>query len=93
LNEPRPRSTFCNRTVPAGKLRVFLRIGIARPNEFPQVSLHPNFSGGKTDQNIKSNVFSLAADVVFQVDLFGRYRRETESAQTQLLGTQDAQQT
>src|ERR1700756_3826008 len=69
------------------------QVGIARSNEFPQVSLDPNFTGGKTDQNIKSNVFSLAADFVFQVDLFGRYRRETEAARAQLLGTEDAQQT
>jgi multidrug efflux system outer membrane protein len=69
------------------------QLGITRSNEFPQVSLDPNFSGGKTDQNIKSNVFQLAGDVVFQVDLFGRYRRETEVARAQLLGTQDAQQT
>ena len=69
------------------------QVGIARSNEFPQVSLDPSFSGGKTDQNTKSNVFSLAGDVVFQVDLFGRYRRETEAARAQLLGTQDAQQT
>src|SRR3984957_4708515 len=67
--------------------------GIARSNEFPQVSLNPNFSGGKTDENIKSNVFQLAGDVVFQLDLFGRYRRETEAARAQLVGTQDAQQT
>jgi outer membrane protein, multidrug efflux system len=69
------------------------QVGITRSNEFPQVSLDPVFSGGKTDQNIKSNVFQLAGDVVFQVDLFGRYRRETEAARAQLLGTQDAQQT
>ena len=69
------------------------QVGITRSNEFPQVSLDPNFSGGKTDQNIKSNVFQLAGDVVFQLDLFGRYRRETEAARAQLLGTQDAQQT
>jgi multidrug efflux system outer membrane protein len=69
------------------------QVGITRSNEFPQVSLDPNFSGGKTDQNIKSNVFQLAGDAVFQVDLFGRYRRETEAARAQLLGTQDAQQT
>src|SRR5579863_9470321 len=69
------------------------QVGITRSNEFPQVSLDPNFSGGKTDQNIKSNVFQLAGDVVFQVDLFGRYRRETETARAQLLGTEDAQQT
>ena len=69
------------------------QVGITRSNEFPQGSLDPNFSGGKTDQNIKSNVFQLAGDVVFQVDLFGRYRRETEAARAQLLGTEDAQQT
>jgi multidrug efflux system outer membrane protein len=69
------------------------QVGITRSNEFPMVSLNPEFSGGKTDQDIKSNVFSLAGDVVFQVDLFGRYRRATEAARAQLLGTKDAQQT
>src|SRR5580700_8721449 len=69
------------------------QVGITRSNEFPMVSLNPEFSGGKTDQNIKSNVFSLAGDVVFQVDLFGRYRRATEAARAQLLATQDAQRT
>jgi len=69
------------------------QVGINRSNEFPQVSLDPTFSGGKNDQNIRSNVFQLAGDVVFQVDLFGRYRRAAEAARAQLLGTKDAQQT
>jgi outer membrane protein, multidrug efflux system len=69
------------------------QVGITRSNEFPMVSLDPSFSGGKTDQNIKSNVFSLSADVVFQMDFFGRYRRATEAARAQMLATQDAQQT
>ena len=69
------------------------QVGITRSNEFPQVSLDPSFSGGKTDQNIKSNVFTLSADAVFQVDFFGRYRRATEAARAQMLATQDAQQT
>lgn len=69
------------------------QVGIARSNQFPMVSVNPEFSGGKTDQNTKFNIFGLAADVVFQVDLFGRYRRATEAARAQLLGTQDAQQT
>ena len=69
------------------------QVGIVRSNQFPQVSLNPEFSGGKTDQGIKSNIFLLAADVVFQVDLFGRYRRATEAARAQLLGTRDAQET
>src|SRR5262249_1316558 len=42
---------------------------------------------------IKSNIFTLAADAVFQVDLFGRYRRATEAARAELLATRDAQQT
>jgi multidrug efflux system outer membrane protein len=69
------------------------QLGITRSYQWPQVSLDPTFSGGKTEGGIKSNLFSLAGDVVFQVDLFGRYRRETEAARAQLLGTQDAQQT
>jgi outer membrane protein, multidrug efflux system len=69
------------------------QVGIVRSNQFPMVSANPDFSGGKTDQQIKSNIFMLAADVVFQVDLFGRYRRATEAARAQLLGTRDAQQT
>jgi outer membrane protein, multidrug efflux system len=69
------------------------QVGIVRSNEFPQLSIDPNFSGGKTTEGIKSNIFSLAADVIFQVDLFGRYRRATEAARAQLLGTEDAQQT
>jgi outer membrane protein, multidrug efflux system len=69
------------------------QVGIVRSNQFPMVSLNPEFSGGKTDQGIKSNIFSLAADVVFQVDLFGRYRRATEAARAELLGTEDAHQT
>lgn len=67
--------------------------GIARANQFPSVSVNPEFSGGKTVDNIKSNIFSLAADAVFQLDLFGRYRRATEAARAQLLATEDAQQT
>jgi multidrug efflux system outer membrane protein len=47
------------------------QVGIVRSNQFPQVSLDPSFSGGKTDQGIKSNIFSLAADVVFQLDYLG----------------------
>jgi outer membrane protein, multidrug efflux system len=69
------------------------QLGMTRSNQFPQVSASPDFSGGKNDQGIKSNIFSLAADVTFQVDFFGRYRRATEAARDQLLATQDAQQT
>jgi outer membrane protein, multidrug efflux system len=69
------------------------QLGIVRSNQFAQVSIDPTFSGGKTTEGIKSNIFSLAADVIFQVDLFGRYRRAAEAARAELLSTQDAQQT
>ncbi len=69
------------------------QVGIARSNQFPQISADPNFSGGKTDQGIKSNIFSLAADATFQLDFFGRYRRATEAARAQLVASQDSQQT
>jgi multidrug efflux system outer membrane protein len=69
------------------------QVGIVRSNQFPQVSLNPDFTGGKNEENIKTNIFTLTPDAVFQVDLFGRYRRATEAARAQLLATQDAQQT
>lgn len=69
------------------------QLGITRSNQFPQVSADPNFSGGKTDQGIKSNIFTLAADATFQLDFFGRYRRATEAARAQLVASQDSQQT
>jgi outer membrane protein, multidrug efflux system len=70
------------------------QVGITRSNQFPQVSADPNFSGTKTAQGVNlSNIFSLAADAVFQLDFFGRYRRATEAARAQMVGTQDAQQT
>jgi len=69
------------------------QLGITRSNQFPQISADPNFGGAKTDQGIKSNIFSLAADVTFQLDFFGRYRRATEAARAQLFATEDAQQT
>lgn len=68
-------------------------VGITRSNEFPQVSANPAFSGGKNDENIKFNILSLAADVAFQGDFFGRFRRATQAARAELLGTKDARQT
>jgi multidrug efflux system outer membrane protein len=69
------------------------QLGITRSNQFPQVLANPDFSGGKNEETIKSNIFSLAADASFQLDFFGRFRRATEAAQAQLLGAEDAQKT
>jgi multidrug efflux system outer membrane protein len=69
------------------------QVGITRSNQFPMVSVNPDFSGGKSDQAFKYNIFTLAADVTFQLDFFGRFRRATEASRAQLLATEDAQET
>ena len=63
------------------------QVGMTRSNQFPQISANPDFSGGKNNETIKFNIFTLAADVTFQLDFFGRYRRATEAARAQLLAT------
>src|SRR6266436_4871450 len=70
------------------------QLAITRSYLFPQVQGNGNFSGGK-EQNFqsKSNFFALTADAAFQLDLFGKLRRETEAARAQLLATEDAQHT
>jgi multidrug efflux system outer membrane protein len=69
------------------------QVGTTRSNQFPVVSVNPDFSGGKNDEGFKSNIFTLAADVTFQLDFFGRFRRATEASRAQLLATEDAQET
>jgi outer membrane protein, multidrug efflux system len=70
------------------------QLGITRSNLFPQAQGNANFTGGK-EQNFqsKSNFLALTADAAFQLDLFGKLRRETEAARAQLLATEDAQRT
>jgi outer membrane protein, multidrug efflux system len=70
------------------------QLAITRSYLFPQVQGSGNFTGGK-EQNFqsKSNFLALTADAAFQLDLFGKLRRETEAARAQLLATEDAQRT
>jgi multidrug efflux system outer membrane protein len=70
------------------------QLGITRSSLLPQVMGDGNFTGGK-EQNFqsKSNFLALTADAAFQLDLFGKLRRETEAARAQLLATEDAQRT
>jgi outer membrane protein, multidrug efflux system len=70
------------------------QLAITRSYLFPQVQGGGNFTGGKEqDFQSKSNFFALTADAAFQLDLFGKLRRETEAARAQLLATEDAQRT
>jgi len=70
------------------------QLSITRSQLFPQAQASGNFTGGK-EQNFqsKSNFLALTADAAFQLDLFGKLRRETEAARAQLLATEDAQRT
>lgn len=70
------------------------QVQITRSSLFPQVSVDGNFSGGKEpDFQSKSNLGTLTGDASFQLDLFGKLRRETEAARAQLLATEAARQT
>jgi len=69
-------------------------VAITRSSLFPQVQGNANFAGGKEQFfPSKSNILLLTADATFQLDLFGKLRRETEAARAQLLATEDAQRT
>jgi len=70
------------------------QLAITRSYLFPQVQAGGNFTGGKEQSfQSKSNFFALTADAAFQLDLFGKLRRETEAARAQLLATEDARRT
>jgi multidrug efflux system outer membrane protein len=70
------------------------QLEITRSSLFPQVQGSADFTGGK-EQNFqsRSNFLALAGDAAFQLDLFGKLRRETEAARAQLLVTEDAKRT
>ena len=70
------------------------QLAITRSYLFPQVQGDGNFTGGKEQTfQSKSNFLALTADAAFQLDLFGKLRRETEAARAQLLATEDARRT
>jgi outer membrane protein, multidrug efflux system len=70
------------------------QLAITRSSLFPQVQGDGNFTGGKQQFfPLKANILELTADASFQLDLFGKLRRETEAARAQVLATQAAQQT
>src|SRR3984957_19939580 len=69
------------------------QLAITRSSLFPQVSGNANFAGGKENlEQSRYNFLTLTADAAFQLDFFGKLRRETEAARADLLATQDARQ-
>jgi multidrug efflux system outer membrane protein len=70
------------------------QLATTRSYLFPQIQGNANFTGGKEQTfQSKSNFLALTADAAFQLDFFGKLRRETEAARAQLLATEDAQRT
>jgi len=70
------------------------QLTVTRSSLFPQVQGQSDFSGGKEPNfQTKSNIFTLTADASFQLDLFGKLRRETEAARAEVLATEAARQT
>jgi outer membrane protein, multidrug efflux system len=70
------------------------QLAITRSNLLPQLQGGGTFYGGKQQFFPATiNLLFLAADASFQLDLFGKLRRETEAARAQLLATEDARQT
>ncbi|HHQ13733.1 MAG TPA: efflux transporter outer membrane subunit, partial [Chromatiales bacterium] len=73
------------------------RLGFVRADQFPQIGIgaegtrtdpgavNPNF--GINDQ------YKLAADLSFELDVWGRLRRSTEAARAELLATEEARRT
>ena len=74
------------------------QLGIARSNQFPAPSFTPVQASAAESGPMKTSsptFFSLAGDVVFQLDLFGRYAIDARPKQPGLnfSGTKDVQQT
>jgi multidrug efflux system outer membrane protein len=70
------------------------QLAVTRSSLFPQVEGNANFLGGKEHTfQTTSNFLTLTVDAAFQLDLFGKLRRETEAARAQVLATEDAKRT
>jgi multidrug efflux system outer membrane protein len=70
------------------------QVAVTRSSLFAQVQGTGDFSGGK-ESNFQTNYnfMLLTADAAFQLDFFGKLRRETEASRAQLLATEGARQT
>jgi multidrug efflux system outer membrane protein len=74
------------------------RLGFVRADQFPRVDGVANISRGNTaeqflpDAGVQNN-YLLSAQLTFEVDLFGKLRRQTESARQELLASEEARRT
>jgi len=65
-------------------------VKVAQANFFPQISADPSASRQRTSGNMSSgnsriyNTYNVSADASWELDVFGRIRRQTESARAEL---------
>lgn len=74
------------------------RLGFVRADQYPRVDGTAGASRGNTAEQFipgagVDNSFTLSAQLAFEVDLFGRLRRQTEAAQQELLASEEARRT
>jgi len=71
------------------------RLGFVRADQFPRLDAVVDLERGDLAQQVLPGAgiqenYVLAAELSFEVDLFGRYRRSTEAARAELFASEDA---
>ncbi|NTU60669.1 MAG: efflux transporter outer membrane subunit, partial [Deltaproteobacteria bacterium] len=71
------------------------RLGVRRADQFPTATASAGAGRGRSSDYIVpdasvENDFVVAGQVAFEVDLWGKYRRATESARAELLASEEA---
>ncbi|HKQ97846.1 MAG TPA: efflux transporter outer membrane subunit, partial [Candidatus Polarisedimenticolia bacterium] len=75
------------------------RYGFTRADQLPVINLGIDATRGRTSEQLPpgtgntSNVFVGRIDAFYEVDLWGKYRRATEAARADIMGTEMARQT
>jgi NodT family efflux transporter outer membrane factor (OMF) lipoprotein len=71
-------------------------VKVAQANFFPQISASPSATRQRTSANASSggssrtyNLFNVSADASWELDVFGRIRRQTEAARAQFAASAD----
>jgi len=74
------------------------RLGFVRADQYPQVNGIGEIGRGNTGEQFAPGIgvqdrYYLSAQMSYEVDLFGKLRRQTEAAQQELLASEDARRT
>ena len=74
------------------------RLGFVRANQYPRLDINAGANRGNSveqfipDAGIQNN-YVVSADLSFEVDLFGKLRRSSESARAELLASEETRKT